>query len=212
VTIGEPGDPAPVDRDWTYVVTVSNHGPERLENARTVNLPPGEARLIAAHPSQGRCDLGSVATCELGALAAGSEASVIVTVRPNRDGDHVFTATATASAPDGAGREASGIATTRGVRHTPSLIVHRPVSATIFRPARNNTIQWTLRGAGGPVKVELSRDDGESWITLSEGAPDTGFYDWTASGPSTTRARIRVSSVNQPELTQTSPPFTIATQ
>ena len=212
LTIGEPDDPAPLDRDWTYVVTLSNHGPERLDNTRTVNLPPGEARLIAARPSQGRCDLGSVATCELGALAAGSNASVIVTVRPNAEGDHVFTSTATASGPDGAGREAAAIATTRGIRHAPSLILHRPVSATIFRAARNNTIQWTLRGTAGFVKVELSRDDGESWITLSERAPNTGFYDWTASGPFTTRARIRVSSVNRPEVAHTSPPFTIATQ
>jgi choice-of-anchor B domain-containing protein len=212
VTIGDRDDPASVDRDWHYLVTVSNHGPAPLDNARVVNMPSGEARLIAARPSQGRCDVGAIATCELGSLAAGSEVSVIVTVRPAGEGDHVYTATATASDAEGAGREASAIARTRGVRYAPSLVVHRPLSATTFRAARNNTIQWTLRGAEGVVKIELSRDDGESWTTLSESAPNTGFYDWTGSGPFTTGARIRVTSVNRPELSETSPAFTIATQ
>jgi choice-of-anchor B domain-containing protein len=210
VTIGEGDDPSPVDRDWMYLVTVSNHGPGRLEDARVVEMPPGEARLVAARPSQGRCDIGSVATCELGGLAAGSDAFVLITIRANGEGDFVNTAIATATDAAGAVREASAMTTTRGVRYAPALDLHRPGQETTFRTGRNNTVQWTLRGVDGGVRVELSRDGGESWTTLSDDAPNTGFFDWTAEGAPTTRARVRLTSVHRPDLGQTSPIFTVA--
>jgi choice-of-anchor B domain-containing protein len=210
VRIGEGDDPAPIDREWTYLVTVSNHGPERLDNARLIDMPPGGSRLVAARPSQGRCEIGSIATCDLGGLAAGSDAVVAVTVRPGGEGDFVNTAVATATTAGGSAREASAIATTRGLRYAPSLTLHRPVNATTFRVGRNNTVQWTLRGASGGVRIELSRNGGTSWTTLSEEAPNTGFFDWTAAGVPTTRARIRITSVTRPDLRQTSADFAIA--
>lgn len=214
VRIGEGEDPAPTDRDWTYLVTVSNHGPRPLDNARVIDMPPGDSRLLAARPSQGRCEVGSVATCELGALAAGSDAVVTVTVRPNREGegDFVNTAVATARSDGGSTVEASAIATTRAVSYTPSLALQRPFNGTTFRVGRNNTIQWTLRGTGGGVRIELSRNGGSSWTTLSNDAPNTGFFDWTAAGAPTSRARIRITSVSRPELRQVSPDFSITNQ
>ena len=212
VTIGEADDPADVDREWVHVITVSNHGPGRLDNTRVAGMPPGQARLVSARPSQGTCDAGSVAACDLGSLAAGSDATVVVTLRPNDTGDFVHTAVATATGADGSRLEASAITTTRGVRYAPSLTLHRPLDGTVFRVGRNNTVQWTLRGSGGPVRIELSRDDGESWTTLADRAANTGFFDWTASGAATTRARIRIGMANQPGLTQTSAAFTIAAQ
>jgi len=209
VTTGEPADPAPVDRDWSYVVTVSNDGPGRLDEARLVEQAPPNARVVGARASQGTCTAGQVTTCELGGLAAGTHASIVVTIRVDGEGDFVNTALATARTQDGASREASAIATTRGVRHQPRLDLARPSNQTIFVLSRNNTVQWTLRGVAGGVKVELSRDDGSTWTTLSEEATNTGFFDWTATGLETTRAKVRVTSVTQPELSRTSPTFTI---
>jgi choice-of-anchor B domain-containing protein len=209
VTIGEGDDPAPADREWTYLVTVSNHGPGRLANARVVEMPPGESRIVTARASQGACEIGAVATCELGALAAGSDAFVAVTIRPSGEGDFVNTAVATATDAAGAVHEVSAIATTRGVRYEPTLVLHRPLDGATFRVGRNNTVQWTLRGVNGGLRIELSRDGGGNWTTLSENAPNTGFFDWTAAGAPTTRARIRLTSVIRPDLRQTSSDFTI---
>jgi choice-of-anchor B domain-containing protein len=209
VRIGEGEDPSPADRDWTYLVTVSNHGPGRLENARVVDMPPGESRLLAATPSQGRCEIASVATCDLGSLAAGSDAFVTVTVRPNGEGDFVNTAVATARDGAGVAHESSAIATTRGVRFAPSLILRRPLTGTTFRVGRNNTIEWTMRGVSGGVRIELSRNGGSTWAALSEDTPNTGFFDWTAAGAPTGRARIRITSVSRPDVRQTSPDFSI---
>jgi hypothetical protein len=99
--------------------------------------------------------------------------------------------------------------TTRVVRHPPALTVKRPASDTLFRIGRNNTVQWTLRGAAGSVAIDLSRDDGATWTRLSDAAENTGFYDWTGTGTVSSRAKIRVTSVTNPALTQTSPSFSI---
>ena len=153
---------------------------------------------------------GSVVTCDIGNLAAGSAAFVTVTIRAREERDFVSTALATAVAEDGTKREASALVTTRGARHAPALTLRRPMGETTFGIGRNNTVQWTLRGVAGGVRIELSRDDGESWTRLVDEAENVGFYDWTGSGDTTFRARVRVTSVARPELTQTSPTFTIA--
>jgi hypothetical protein len=86
--------------------------------------------------------------------------------------------------------------------------LRRPEADTLFRLGRNNTVQWTLRGVTGGVAIDLSRDDGGTWTRLGE-AENVGFYDWTGAGAVTSRARIRVTSLTNSELTQTSPTFSI---
>src|SRR5262245_66130381 len=106
----------------------------------------------------------------------------------------------------------SAQSTTRAVRYEPTLALRRPLSDTTFWINRNNTIQWSLRGVPGGVRIELSRDDGATWTSVSEDAENVGFYDWTGTGGLTARARIRVTSLTRPALTQTSPAFTIPTR
>jgi hypothetical protein len=207
VTIGGPGNVAPTEQDWSFVVTVANHGPGGLSETRVIEIPP--APLLSVRTSQGQCSVGTVATCDLGNLAPGSAAFVIVTVRATGERDFVSTAIVSAKADDGTKREASALTTTRGIKHAAALALRRPVGDTTFRIGRNNTIQWTLRGVAGGVSIDLSRDDGETWMRLADEAENVGFYDWTGEGEETSRARIRVTSVARPELTQTSPSFSI---
>jgi choice-of-anchor B domain-containing protein len=210
VTIGGPGPVAPVDQDWPSVVRIANDGPDSLSEVRVIESPPAGTRLMSARPSQGACTIGAIAACEIGTLAAGAEAFVIVTIRAADERELATTAIVTAKADDGSTREASALTTTRGVRYAAALSLRRPVDPTTFRIGRNNTVQWTLRGVPGGVSIELSRNDGATWTTLSADVENVGFYDWTASGPSTPRARIRVSSLARPQLTRTSPSFSIA--
>jgi len=212
VTIAGPGNSLPTDQEWSFVVMAANHGPGPLAEARVIETPPATAALVSVRSSQGECSVGTVATCDLGNLAAGSAAFVIVTIRAAADREFVSTAVVSARADDGSKREASALTMTRGVRQTPALALRRPVTGTTFGIGRNNTVQWTLRGVTGGVRIDLSRDDGESWTRLSDEVENVGFYDWTGSGQLTSRARIRVSSVARPELTQTSPAFAIGRQ
>jgi hypothetical protein len=210
LTIAGPGSTAPADETWSFVVMVANHGPGPLSETRVIEMPPATAQLLSARASQGECTVSSVATCDLGSLAPGSEASVIVTIRTTGARDFLSTAIASARGPDGSRRETSAQTTTRGVAYAPALTLRRPVGETTFRIGRNNTVQWTLRGVAGGVRIDLSRDDGATWTRLSDEADNVGFYDWTGTGDVTARARIRVSSLARPELTQTSSSFAIS--
>jgi hypothetical protein len=188
---------------------VANHGPDSLGDTRVIEAP--SSALVSVRPSQGTCSIGTLATCDLGNLAPGSAALVVVTTRPAGEGSFISTAIANADAADGSERETSALTTTRGVNHSPGLALRRPVDpATTFWIGRNNTVQWTLRGVAGGVRIELSRDDGATWTRLSDEAENVGFYDWTGAGDVSPRARIRVTSLRRPELTQTSPSFAIA--
>jgi choice-of-anchor B domain-containing protein len=209
VTMAGPGPTAPVDRDWTFVVKVANQGPDRVSDTQVLTMPPATARLLAARASQGECSVTSIVSCNMGSLAAGSEAFVFVTIGAASEGDFVSTVVGSAIGPGGSKQESSTLATTRGVRHAPSLTLRRPSGDTIFWIGRNNTIQWTLRGVQGGVTIDLSRDDGASWTRLIDAAENVGFYDWAGSGDATFQARIRVTSVTRPELSQTSPTFSI---
>ena len=182
VTIAGPGAAVPIDREWSFVVMVSNHGPGRLSETNVIEMPPATAQLLSARPSQGECSVTSIASCNLGSLAPGSEAFVVVTVRATNEGDFVSTALATASGHDGVKQESSAVTTTRGVRHSPALTLRRPDAVTTFWIGRNNTVQWTLRGVAGGVSIDLSRDDGASWTRLTDEAENVGFYDWTGIG------------------------------
>ena len=160
VTIAGPGTAVPIDREWSFVVMVTNHGPGRVSETNVIEMPPATAQLLSARASQGECSVTAIASCNLGSLAPGSEAFVVVTVRAPTEGDFVSTALATASADDGARQESSAVTTTRGVRHSPALTLRRPDGGTVFWIGRNNTVQWTLRGVAGGVSIDLSRDDG----------------------------------------------------
>ena len=212
VTIAGPGNAAPIDSDWSFVMMVANHGPGRLTETRAIEMPPGDAQLLSVRASQGQCSLGAIATCDLGNLAPGSQAFVIATVRAAGERDYISTAIASAKADDGSARESSALTTTRGIRYAPALTLRRPVSDTTFWIGRNNTVQWTLRGVTGGVSVDLSRDDGATWTRLTEETANVGFYDWTGTGVVTSGAKIRVTSLVNPEITRTSPRFAISTQ
>jgi choice-of-anchor B domain-containing protein len=209
LTLAGAGPIAAIDQAWTFVVTAVNHGPAPVFDTRIIETPPAGTELLSARASQGPCSVGAIVACDLGDLAPGAEAFAIVTIRAIAERDYISTAIATARTAEGARIEASALATTRGVRHEPALTLRRPLADTTFRIGRNNTVQWTLRGGAGSVRIDLSRDDGGTWTTLSDDVENVGFYDWTGSGAVTSRARIRVTSVANPSLTQTSPSFAI---
>lgn len=66
------------------------------------------------------------------------------------------------------------------------------------------TIQWTSQGVSGDVKIELSRNGGTTWETLFASTPNDGSQPWTVTGPTTSQARIRVSSINDPSVSDIS--------
>lgn len=65
-------------------------------------------------------------------------------------------------------------------------------------------ITWTSDNIIGNVKIEISRDEGTSWQTLVDPAPNNGSARVTISGQPSHRARIRISSINNTAISDSS--------
>ena len=95
---------------------------------------------------------------------------------------------------------------------TPSLTVTGPSAGTVAYAGTPVTITWTHNlPAGDPVSIELSRDDGATFQVLNAAASNTGSFVWTASGPDTTAARVRVTSSGTVSASNVGPAFQIVT-
>jgi surface antigen len=65
-------------------------------------------------------------------------------------------------------------------------------------------IRWRSSMVTGNVKIELSRDSGRTWKVLFNNTPNDGEETWNISEEATAKALIRVSSVKDPSISDTS--------
>ncbi len=65
-------------------------------------------------------------------------------------------------------------------------------------------LNWTSDGFLGNVKIELSRDEGSTWETLIEETPNDGSQAINVGGRPTRRSKIRISSVNNSVISDSS--------
>src|SRR5215471_3640152 len=96
-------------------------------------------------------------------------------------------------------------------RH-PTSIAITPVSApTVISPnggecwpiGATRNISWAA--GGGNVRIELSRTGGSApWAVITGNTPNDGSYSWVVTGPPTTQARIRITSLTDPTVSDTS--------
>ncbi|MCK4732664.1 MAG: fibronectin type III domain-containing protein, partial [Methanophagales archaeon] len=60
---------------------------------------------------------------------------------------------------------------------------------------RNRGIRWTSSDVTENVRIDLSRNGGSSWETIFSNTANDGSEWWTVTGTATTRARVRVVSL-----------------
>ena len=65
-------------------------------------------------------------------------------------------------------------------------------------------VRWTWSGVSGSVMIELSRDGGVTWKTIVSSTANDGSHNWTVAGAKTRHARVRVTSLSQLAVTDTS--------
>lgn len=65
-------------------------------------------------------------------------------------------------------------------------------------------VQWTSTNLTGNVTIELSRDGGSTYATLFPVTADDGVEAWPVTGPGTTQARIRITSIDIPTVSDVS--------
>ena len=84
--------------------------------------------------------------------------------------------------------------------YTPPLSLTTPNGGETWLIGSTQTIRWNSNGISGNIAVQLSRDGGVTWITLSKGTANDGEQTWKVKTPSTNQARIRVCSVTSPSI------------
>jgi hypothetical protein len=87
---------------------------------------------------------------------------------------------------------------------TASITVVQPNGGQFWRVGSSKELKWTSVGVTGNVKIELSRNGGATWEVIFASAVNDGSQFWTVSGPITSQARIRITSVNEPAVNDTS--------
>jgi len=68
--------------------------------------------------------------------------------------------------------------------------------------ARNLT--WTSDNVAGNVRIEISRDESTNWQTLIASTPNDGSENVVVWGRATKRARLRITSLNNPIVSDSS--------
>lgn len=85
-----------------------------------------------------------------------------------------------------------------------SIQVTAPNGGEVWSSNSRRTIQWISSNVSGNVSIQLSRDGGASWTTITSSTANDGAHTWKLSKPVTTAARIRVCSVSNVGLCDTS--------
>jgi uncharacterized repeat protein (TIGR01451 family) len=73
-------DPVAVGNTLRYTLVIANAGPDDAQNVVVTDTLPAGVTLISVTPSQGQC---ADTTCNLGTIAVGGQASIVVVVRVN---------------------------------------------------------------------------------------------------------------------------------
>lgn len=93
---------------------------------------------------------------------------------------------------------------------SPALTVTSPNGGQQWYTGTTQAITWSAKGFDGGVKVELTRNGGQSWEVLFERTENDGLQEWVVSGANATNARVRVTALDEPTIMdQTDGPFTI---
>ena len=92
--------------------------------------------------------------------------------------------------------------------------INSPEPGANWKLGSLKTISWEHNlGSRTSVRIELSRNGGSSWKVLAachRNQSDTrGHFQWRVTGPPTTQARVRITSVQGPPARDTSGNFTI---
>ncbi|MCC6452346.1 MAG: hypothetical protein IT171_05610, partial [Acidobacteria bacterium] len=63
---------------------------------------------------------------------------------------------------------------------------------------------WVSTNVSGNVRIDVSRDDGMTWRTVVASTPNDGVEAISLNGPATRHGRIRVVSLNDTSVSDSS--------
>ncbi len=80
VTMQDDPDPVEIGSPLTYTIEVVNNGPSDATGVTLVDTLPPSLLSVTTDPSQGSCSGNPIVTCNLGTLASGASATVLIYV------------------------------------------------------------------------------------------------------------------------------------
>jgi hypothetical protein len=87
---------------------------------------------------------------------------------------------------------------------TKSITVLEPNGDDAWPIGSLQTIRWNSLNVEGALLIEVSRDGGTTFEQIQTNVPNTGFYDWSVSGNVSFQALIRITSLEDPEISDVS--------
>ena len=161
----------------TNTIHITNFGPDTATGVVLTNTLPGGVQFVSVSLSQGnRTDTGvGPVTCNLGSLAAGGSANVIIVTVPSVAGSLVNSVNVAGSEEDLNPANNSAQATTTA-----------SVTASVSGSFSDGHFQLTVTGQPNTMYVVQASTNLTSWVPLSTNTSTTGtftFIDTTTPAP-----------------------------
>ena len=86
---------------------------------------------------------------------------------------------------------------------TATLHLSSPLGGEDWIRSHTYPISWTSTGVTGTTILELSRDNGATWETLTTTTATSGAFLWTVSGTRTSQALVKISGSGQSDQSPT---------
>lgn len=192
LAVSSSGAPDPVNAgaDLTYMLNVTNNGPQTATGIALINGLSPDVNFVSANSAQGSCDLadGSI-YCRLDNLAAGGSTTVIIVVKPAEGRvrfppqGKVVTNTAVVRAGEGdtnIDNNTSTVSTTvlPDPNAPPTVSITRPTMGELFSGPANITIDASASDSDGSISKLDYYDNGTLVGTSAGTATPQYSFAW----------------------------------
>jgi len=86
----------------------------------------------------------------------------------------------------------------------PIITVMAPNGGENWHPGDVKTISWKSNYIFGNVKIEISRNSGAKWLIITKSTANDGSYSWHVTTPTANFCYLRITSVNNSEISDIS--------
>jgi uncharacterized repeat protein (TIGR01451 family) len=201
VTVTKTADASQVDvgSEITYRITATNRGAGPAESVIVTDTPDPGLQIVSVSPSQGTCSPGVPISCQVGPLAPGAAATVVVVARATEPGTLRNGVTAIPTTTPGGGVDVESSTS----QSAPRVTLRKRASRATVRPG--GTVDFVLtataRGTGTARDIEVCDrlPSGLSIVSSGGARVRNGQPCWTIArldgGRSRSlRLRVRVSA------------------